>query len=127
MDSNLFTDVHKFDGMLKISLERNFHRDEKLRLIDNLIIEFNDRNKISIEMLKIIREDLYHNRKDNYDESNKIDATDILANILIKKKNERSDLYNLLEEQLIDMYILGPCPQGRVGRLYQLYLIFKNI
>lgn len=57
----------------------------------------------------------------NYDPSNNINCTDVLASILIKSNN--TDLISLLDEQLEDMYNLGRCPQGRSTRLLQLYVL----
>lgn len=121
MDSKKFIDVHSFDGKLKIILERKFTKEEKVKLINNSINVFRTKNKKSFLMLVMIRDDLLNDNKKNYDETNDTDASDILANILTGKNIE--ELYDLIEEQLVDIYDLGQCAQGRVGRLYQIYNI----
>ena len=119
-------DVHEFDGSLSINLPNFFSKEEKLVKMKNLIKSIQDSNALS--MLKIIVFDLINEsdekdkiRNKNYDEYNKIDATDILANIL--SKDIGKEIYKLLEEQLSDMYLLGQCSQGRTTRLIQIWNI----
>ena len=86
-------------------------------------------------MLKVITIDLINDTTNNYDQYSKVDATDLLANILDKSnelikegeesKKETIDNYllivSLIDEQLTDMYRLGQCAQGRTTRLIQIW------
>ena len=123
MNPQEFKDVHEFDGKLNIVLERNFKKNEKITLFNSLIDIFRSKNPISFLMLTKIRDDLINENNNNYDDTNNCDASDVLANIITSKNIDL--FYDLFEEQLIDIYQLGACPQGRVGRLYQIYLICK--
>ena len=62
----------------------------------------------------------------NHDPVNRYHARDLLMALLyrisiLKDDEDRETMQMLLEEQLQDMALLGPCPQGRVVRLWQLY------
>jgi hypothetical protein len=58
----------------------------------------------------------------NVDTCNGYDASDLLYHLLLHGKGE--NFYTNLDEQLIDMYRLGKCPQGRVIRLMSLINAF---
>lgn len=73
----------------------------------------------------------------NYDHINKVNASDLLyliyKYILLEINNEyteeninKSEYIKLLNIQLDEM-ALGPCPQGRVNRLFQVLLLKLNI
>ena len=121
MNTGTFTNVHQFDGKIDIKLNKTFNNQEKLALITKIIYEFRNKNPNALKMLIIIKDTIIKNTKDNYDDTNNIDASDVLANIL--SGNNVTELYDLLEEQLVDMFTLGQCAQGRVGRLIQIYNI----
>ena len=62
----------------------------------------------------------------NHDPVNRYHARDLLMALLyrisiLKDIEDRETMQMLLQEQLHDMALLGPCPQGRVVRLWQLY------
>jgi hypothetical protein len=56
----------------------------------------------------------------NLDTTNDKRAEDLLADLAKHILESDSDLLELLEEQLEDMYGLGQCAQGRTTRLWQL-------
>ena len=67
---------------------------------------------------------LANDRKNNYDDRNKI-HTELLVPIIwdkVKKYNELT-IYDIFVEQLSDIIISGPCSQGRTTRLIQLLSI----
>ncbi len=113
--STKFRDVHHYDGKLPIILEKIFTKDEKLDLIKLLVPKLT--NPLAQTMIYKIGKTIIDDGTDNFDDQNNIDASDILANILSKNYDE---ILELLEEQLIDMYNLGQCPQGRTTRLWQI-------
>ena len=64
---------------------------------------------------------LANDRKNNYDDRNKI-HTELLLPIIwnrVKKYNELT-IYDIFVEQMSDIIISGPCAQGRTTRLIQL-------
>ena len=121
VNNNLIKDVHEFDGSLNVNLEKKFSKEEKLNKIKEYVKMV--RNKEALSMLEIIVLDLINDTNHNYDEYNKIEATDILVNIL--NKDITKDILDLLEEQLSDMYYLGRCSQGRTTRLIQIWNLIK--
>ena len=119
--------VHVYDTKLKDVYD---HRSEikisnngKKKLITKLstLVKSPEAKK----MLNIIIEDIGNPLGPNFDTANKIDCTDVLCSILIRKMSRV--ILNLLEEQLKDNYNLGRCPQGRSTRLLQIYQVCKNI
>ena len=121
MADEKFIDVHSYDGKLKMILKESFTNEEKKILIKKLICEC--QRVESHIMLTQILIDMITQTQANYDNKNEIDATDILATIL--KKNYIS-LLPIIEEQLVDIYKLGQCAQGRTTRLIQLLKIFDQ-
>ena len=60
----------------------------------------------------------------NYDPSNKIDASDVLLDLLIHPNLK--DVQDIFEQQLADI-LEGKCSQGRVDRLLQIWLaLYSN-
>lgn len=125
--SRQMINVHVFDTHLTklYDSKSETHHDlqTKVKLFSTV------RNQLKRErakhMLDVIMNDMKHNTgtsTKNYDPSNKVNCTDVLAAILTKKDN--SFIIPLLDEQLEDMYNLGQCPQGRSTRLLQLYILF---
>lgn len=114
-----FINVHEYDSKLVNSFKpsKEYSLEEKKHLILILIKQLTKEE--SLNMVNIIYNDmLKENNGENYQEENKIDCTDVLANILDK---EYIELLPLIEEQLIDMFKLGKCPSGRVTRLLQVW------
>lgn len=113
-----FKNVHEFDGKLPIPELKKFTVDEKLEMIKIFIPKLKNQNAINI--LKSMSLAMINNTKDNQDDSNDVDAMDILANILA---NDYDNILSIFEEQLADIITLGQCPQGRTTRLLQIYNI----
>ena len=101
---------------MSIILEKIFTKDEKIEQIKQLVPKLT--NPLAKSMLYTMGKTIIESGEENFDDQNNIDASDILANILSKNYDE---ILELLEEQLIDMYNLGQCPQGRTTRLWQIF------
>ena len=59
----------------------------------------------------------------NFQIENNVDASDILADIL---NNDYLDVLDVIQEQLIDIMLLGKCISGIVTRLLQIWLAIKK-
>lgn len=67
---------------------------------------------------------LANDRKNNYDDKNKINVELLLPIIWNKIKNYNDlTLYDIFVEQMSDIIISGPCSQGRTTRMIQLLSI----
>ena len=111
-------DVHVYDGKLigKFTPIHIFDNDNKTSLFARLISILDD--PVSKNMVQLILDGI--NNTSNYDSTNMIDASDVLVDILMFDDGVDGVL-KTLEQQLIDMYQLGSCPQGRVVRLLQIW------
>lgn len=109
-------DVHEFDGKVpiktgKVAEGSKFDNAEEL---------------LSVEARHMARRILDGGREENLDTRNHdADARALLLELLaliraIRDDKDRREYQALLEEQLCDMKNLGPCPQGRTVRLWQL-------
>jgi hypothetical protein len=120
--SSEFINVHIFDSKLINSFKSSkiYSLQDKKEMILKFLNKLN--NNEAKNMVKIIYDDMFKdNGGDNYQPENKIDCTDILADILNKDYEE---ILPLIEEQLADAFKLGKCPSGRVTRLLQIWNIF---
>ena len=111
-------DVHIYDGQLigKFTPVHQFDNDTKISLFNRLISVLSD--PVSKNMTQLILDGM--NTTSNYDSTNMIDASDVLVDLLMFDDSVDGVL-KTLEQQLIDMYNLGSCPQGRVVRLLQIW------
>lgn len=114
--------VHEFDGKVPMKMG-SIYGDREMKKIIN-----------DAEFLKKMRHDarwmahqiMTDNNEKNIDPINHhMDARQMLVALVDKIANiqdqEDKELFHLLlEEQLSDMKNLGPCPQGRTIRLWQL-------
>jgi len=119
--SNNYIDVHVYDGALLIPPLISYTESEKCEQIQRLQIKLTNSNAIA--MIKLIESCIINKTQENYDVANKVDASDLLANILSEKYD---DIIDILEEQLEDVFLLGQCPQGRTTRLLQILCSIKN-
>ena len=73
--------------------------------------------------------DLQNNKQGefaNLDQKNNLDCTDILTDICIKL-NENSEIdLGFIEEQIVDIFRLGQCSQGRTTRFLQIWNAIKS-
>lgn len=124
--------THDYDTKLisLINTSKNISNKEYDLFINSLkeINNYINNDKIIDIKLKINAQKTIHllanDRKNNYDNKNKIN-TEILLPLIwknIKKFNEKT-LYKLFIEQLSDIITYGKCSQGRTTRLMQ----FLNI
>lgn len=115
--------VHEFDGKLPIQ-ERTFYTQEEMKKIVDDAGIFLQGMRVDARLMtdKIIHE----GKETNMDTvNNNADAKNMFLRVLqristIQDKQDQKCFYNMLEEQLCDMKNLGPCPQGRTVRLWQL-------
>jgi hypothetical protein len=116
---NEFINVHVFDGKLQgiFKPKCEYVTIDKQILFNNFLTKLS--NPKAIHIVKTMIQDMSKpDRGENYQNENGLDSTDILADIL---NREYTDLLSLIEEQLVDVADLGPCPSGKVTRLLQLW------
>jgi hypothetical protein len=63
--------------------------------------------------------------QNNIDSSNGVDSSDILAEICKKVATVDIDML-FIEEQIVDIALLGPCPEGRTTRFLQIWQAIKD-
>lgn len=108
-----FRDVHVYDGKLNtgsISVLK-ISNLEKQTMLSKVISILKDERSKRMALLLL-------NETDNYDNANKLNTSDIFATILSRRMT--IDIFSLLDEQLMDNFMLGQCPQGRSTRLLQI-------
>lgn len=111
--------VHEFDRKINMNLPQKEIKEE--------IFESFLKRKLSNIAMMMATQIIQPNEK-NDDHINQADARFLLFELLSKiqsqPEKDQEDMYKLLEEQLEDMLRLGPCPQGRTIRLWQLLQCF---
>jgi hypothetical protein len=115
-NSSGFRDVHVYDYSYREEVYTPLVTTEKKEWIEKLLPKM--RNPVAIQGLHIILANI--GTLNNFDNTNQKRAEDLLADLAYVILNKDTDLLDLLEEQLADMYQLGQCAQGRVTRLWQL-------
>jgi hypothetical protein len=119
--------VHVFDSQLKGDFKsEHIPNNTKLRLL--VVLQRKLENPHARHNLNIIMQDMNHSPGNtNYQIENDMDATDILASILLSKsyKDNEKDMFPILEEQLADIS-MGQCPSGRVTRLFQVWKALQD-
>lgn len=115
--------VHEFDGKLPIQNKTFYTEEEMKKIVDDAGI-FLQRMRVDARLMtsNILNE----GKEKNMDPlNNNVDAKNMFMTVLrrislIQDKQDQKCFYDMLEEQLCDMKNLGPCPQGRTVRLWQL-------
>ena len=111
-----------------VNISHNLSTGDKIKILDEFRHSLFNKCKIDItKPIQLFIDGIKDNS--NYDDSNKINALDLLVDIIQighSKKLLNFDEYNegllpLLVEQLFDFVNLGRCPQGRSTRLLQIY------
>lgn len=112
--------VHEFDGKVPMKLEKIYTENE-VRSV------FNDAGflrQMVPDAQRMVHRIITENSEENVDPKNHhIDARQLFVALLDRVshiQDHHSWFPTLLEEQLVDMSRLGPCPQGRTIRLWQL-------
>ena len=111
--------VHEFDGMIHMRdlIEVGKEEEKELQTIFS--------NRSLNPEVKRMWEMIIQRDGQNYDVINASDAYPLLMSLLKKiismPESDHEEWFLMLEEQLHDMIRLGPCPQGRTIRLWQLY------
>lgn len=102
------TDTHSYDGLLPPLLEV-----PQMTLAECLVqIRAQCSDPFALEALKLIESGV-----GNYDESNKLDAADVLRAGWERIRD--TEVRSVYFEQLADIVRSGSCPQGRTTRLIQ--------
>ncbi len=114
--SQSFRDVHMYDYSYKDRPYTPLVTENQTEWIQRLIPKM--KNPVAIQGIHLILANAGH--LNNYDTTNQKRAEDLLADLAHVILTKDTDLLELLEEQLSDMYQLGQCAQGRVTRLWQL-------
>lgn len=119
MDCEL-RDVHEFDGKIDMNDFPRVSQEDEQRIIS--YIREARMNPVATSMaIDIVNPG---NDARNTDGINRAHARELLLSVVSLIRNlpeqDRGEWIRLLEEQLRDMSRLGPCPQGRTIRLWQL-------
>ena len=125
-------ETHDYDTRLtKIITTKKEISEKEFKIFINCLKEINNflnlDNNLEI-YLKINAQKsinlLANDRKNNYDDKNKINVELLLPVIWNKIKNYNNiSLYSVFVEQIADIIINGPCSQGRTTRIIQLLSI----
>ena len=132
-------DTHYYDGKLPTDndpikelreLDQNKLKEEKQVFFNWLKEQIINRDNIftkdALDAIRIIYIGIHSGS--NKDSTDDMYGCDLLYLIIKKIKDmEQKDLDDVLiflEEQLSDIVVSGSCAQGRVKRLYQVYLVF---
>ncbi len=121
--SNNFRDVHTFDGTLGQHFvpTKSFTKEEKKEVIFKFCEKL--QHQLAKDMVHQIVDDL--DTEKNIDRSNNLDSSNVLVEIC--KKVDGSDIdMSFIEEQIIDIAVLGPCPEGRTTRFLQIWQAIKD-
>ena len=115
--------VHSYDRKLKNQYNptKNYSNDEKRKLYTDFKEKITD--PYAKDMTMTMLSDAL--KGDKMDDMNEIDWSDLFADILSHKG--LVDIKQILEEQLRDMRMLGPCAQGRSTRLLQIWNVMKDL
>jgi hypothetical protein len=114
--------VHEFDGKIPMKLNYLYTEKEMKKIINEAGFLKDMRNDAQYMTTQILME---NNEKNIDDRNHKMDARQMFVALLdrishLKDEEDKTLFHQLLEEQLSDMKNLGPCPQGRTIRLWQL-------
>ena len=124
-----FRDVHTYDGSLQSHYTKvvNLSKDTKVELFTRLVRKLS--HQLAVDMILIIIRDLQNNRRGeftNLDEKNNLDCTDILADICTKLEEKPEIDLEFIQEQIVDIFRLGQCSQGRTTRFLQIWNAIKD-
>jgi hypothetical protein len=114
--------VHEFDGKIPMKMDAKYGDDE----MEKIIYDAGFLKKMRHDAQWMAQQIMTGNSEKNIDTLNHdMDARQMFVALLdkianIKDPEDKELFYLLLEEQLCDMKNLGPCPQGRTIRLWQL-------
>jgi hypothetical protein len=125
-------DTHDYDTRLqKIITTKTEVNETEFKIFIKCLTEINDflnQDKFLKVSSKINAQKTIHllanDRRNNYDDKNKINV-ELLLPIIWNKMTNYNELtiYDIFVEQLSDIIISGPCAQGRTTRLIQLLSI----
>lgn len=118
-----FQDIHVYDYTYRDIPYQPKVTSDKKAWIEKLVVRL--KNPSAIQGIQLILANM--GTLNNMDTTNQKRAEDLLADLsyYIETTNN-SDMIDLLEEQMTDMFHLGQCAQGRVTRLWQLVCLFEG-
>lgn len=114
--------VHEYDGKIHMKMDKVFAEDEMERIRNDA--EFLEKMP---QCARFMAHQIFtDNGEKNIDQTNHhADAKQLFVAVVHKisqlPEEDKILFIQLLEEQLEDMKNLGPCPQGRTIRLWQLF------
>lgn len=132
--SNLSDQTHDYDGKLHEEYERLVKKDKRivlgfdqvldqiffdLKVLRDKYTQFKNNSNIVLAGLKLLNED----RARNYDDKNNIRVEDLLPRVWNCVKEYDDNGKFTFYEQIADIVLSGPCPQGRTTRLLQFYSV----
>lgn len=116
-------ETHHYDGKL-LDMARKIQKAE----IDDKMEMFQEFEQfVHSPYFGKMKHDDYSRNGANYDNTNNVDAVDILVEIFKRYKTlsdeKKKDLLQILNSQIEDM-VSGFCSQGRCTRLLQVFFVF---
>lgn len=120
--------VHEFDGKIPMKIHTSYTNDQVEKICNDADFLWRMHPDARLMTNKILTEP----SEKNMDPLNHhMDARQLLVALLVKilqlqDPQDKSFYSSLLEEQLLDMKNLGPCPQGRTIRLWQLFQTLQD-
>lgn len=118
--TSTFRDVHVYDYTYRDLDYQPLVTENRREWIEKLIPKM--KNPLAKQGIYLILANM--DQLNNFDTTNRKRAEDLLADIAYIIITKDTDMLDLLEEQMSDMYQLGQCAQGRVTRLWQLRNLF---
>lgn len=126
---NQLRNVHVYDGTLgqHYTKVHNLSKQEKIDIFGKFSEKLS--HPLASRMIQIIIFDLNYPKSGeftNKDNKNSLDCTDILGDIC-KKLEENSEIdIDFIQEQIVDIFRLGQCAQGRTTRFLQIWNAIKD-
>lgn len=114
-----FRDVHTYDTKLI-----GIFNDSKREIVSQSKID-KLKDMLSLHAKHMYVSILNEPTNKNFDNTNGVNAQDVLMDIISRIDLEETSMIKLLDEQLSDAALLGGCPQGRATRLLQIWSIFN--
>lgn len=128
MANYIAIDTHFYDTHLQqvITTKKDINEDEKKNFLKTIVEIMKKLNQFKniiepvkyynvINTIKLFITDVHN----NYDEVNKIRLELLLPKIWNNIINKDSSILISFFEQMADIIVSGPCPQGRITRLIQ--------
>jgi len=124
--NNFSTDTHFYDGKLSAVNLPSRLSERELTLNIFKLVHLNKNHDYIPQVSKTLNLFL-RDRARNFDASDGVHLSQLLPNIIahIEKSTDKDDT-NYIWEQIADITSSGPCAQGRIKRLIQIYYSILN-